>query len=78
MTKLKVKDPVSGFTERDSHSKAILNTDVSGLLKYKLQRKKFSDINRTSSDINEVKQEVDNIKNELSEIKDLLKQITLR
>lgn len=78
MMKLKVKEPIAGFTERDVHSKAVLNTDVSGLLKYKLQKKKFSDINKTSSDINEVKQEVDIIKNELSEIKDLLKQITLR
>lgn len=76
--KLKVKEPVAGFTERDPHSKAVLNTDTSGLLKYKLQKKKFSDINKTTDDINEVRQEVDVIKNELSEIKELLKQITLR
>jgi hypothetical protein len=74
--KLTVIDPVSGFTERDSHSKAILNTDVSSLLKHKIQRRKFNEINRNAKDLVHVKEEIDDIKTDLSEIKKLLLQIT--
>ena len=44
--KLTVIDPVAGFTERDPNSKAILNTDMDSLLKHKIQRRRFSEINR--------------------------------
>lgn len=74
--KLKVIDPVSGFTERDSNSKAILNTDVDSLLKYKIQRRRFSEINKNSKEIMTVREEIDDLKNDISEIKQLLLQIT--
>lgn len=74
--KLKVIDPVSGFTERDSNSKAILNTDIDSLLKYKIQRRRFSEINKNSKEIMTVREEIDDLKNDISEIKQLLLQIT--
>lgn len=74
--KLTVEDPVLGFTERDAKSKAILNTDMKSLLKYKIQRRKFSQINKTDNELNVVKNEIAEIKNDLSEIKQLLLQIT--
>lgn len=76
--KLKIQEPIEGFTERDPQSKAILNTDVNALLKYKIRKQKFSDINKKTNEMSDIRNEVDTIKNELSEIKDLLKQITLR
>ena len=74
--KLTVIDPVAGFTERDPNSKAILNTDMDSLLKHKIQRRRFSEINRNSKEIVNVKEEIDDIRNYISEIKQLLLQIT--
>lgn len=74
--KLKVIDPVSGFTERESNSKAILNTDTESLLKYKIQKRRLSEINKNSKEIVNVRQEIDDIRHDISEIKQLLLQIT--
>jgi len=74
--KLVISDPVQGFTERDRNSKAILNTDMDALLKYKIQKKKFSEINKTGNEINNMRCEIENIKSDLGEIKQLLLQIT--
>lgn len=74
--KLKIIDPVHGFTERESSSKAILNTDVDSLLKYKIQKRQLSDINRNKQELSSVKIEIDQIKSDLGEIKQLLLQIT--
>ena len=74
--KLTVIDPVAGFTERDPNSKAILNTDMESLLKHKIQRRRFSEINRNSKEIVNVREEIDDIRNDISEIKQLLLQIT--
>lgn len=71
--KLIVADAYAGFTERESHSKALLNTDVQSLLKYKIQRKKFTG---GTQDIERMKSEVNEIREELSEIKALLLKIT--
>lgn len=76
MNKIEIVDPVSGFTERESNSKALLNTDVDSLLKYKIQKRRFSEINRNVGEISKVKLEVEQIKNDLCEIKQLLLQIT--
>ena len=76
--KLKISEPVHGFTERDAHSKAILNTDVDSLLRYKIQKKKLKDINSNKEEILSVKMEVEQIKNDLVEIKTLLLAITNR
>ena len=66
--KLKILEPVSGFTERDAHSKAILNTDIDLLLKYKIQRRKMAN----SKEIENIREDVTNLKNEMIEIKELL------
>jgi hypothetical protein len=74
--KIKIVEPVRGFTERDINSKAILNTDMDSLLKYKIQKRKISDINKSRNEIALIRDEVDNIKSDLSEIKQLLLKIT--
>ncbi len=75
-TKLAIIEPTRGFTERDSRSKAILNTDIDSLLKYKIQKRKLIDINKNSSEIDAVKSEINQIKCDLTEIKTLLLKIT--
>ena len=74
--KIKLAEPLNGFTERDKHSKAILNTDMDSLLKYKIQKRKISDINKSRNEIALIRDEVDSIKSDLSEIKQLLLKIT--
>ena len=74
--KIKIAEPIRGFTERDRNSKAILNTDIDSLLKYKIQKRKISDINKSTNEITLIRGEVDSIKSELSEIKHLLLKIT--
>ena len=74
--KIKIAEPVRGFTERDRNSKAILNTDMDSLLKYKIQKRKISDINKSRNEIALIRGEVDSIKSDLSEIKQLLLKIT--
>jgi hypothetical protein len=74
--KIKIAEPIRGFTERDKNSKAILNTDMDSLLKYKIQKRKISDINKSRNEITLIRGEVDTIKSDLSEIKQLLLKIT--
>ena len=74
--KILIAEPVRGFTERDRNSKAILNTDMDSLLKYKIQKRKISDINKNRNEIALIRDEVDSIKSDLSEIKQLLLKIT--
>ena len=66
MSYIKVKEHKN--LVRDSRSKAILNTDMSALLKKR--RDKEVSVTLTS-----LTQEVNTIKNEFQEIKSLLKQI---
>lgn len=75
MEKLKVAEPISGFTERDPSSKAILNTDMSSYIKYKIQKRKHSEINRKTESITEIRGEIDDLKGDLQEIKSLLMSI---
>jgi hypothetical protein len=72
---IQLVEPVAGFTEREKDSKAILNTDMSGLLRYKIQRRKMREINKTSNELSTVKMEVAEMKNDLAEIKNLLRLI---
>ena len=60
--KIKLAEPLNGFTERDKHSKAILNTDVDSYLKHKIQRRNLSDINRSTQELGVIRNEV--IKND--------------
>jgi hypothetical protein len=74
--KIKLVEPLNGFTERDKHSKAILNTDVDSYLKYKIQRRNLSDINRSTQELGVIRNEVNELKKDLTEIKTMLLQIT--
>lgn len=55
---------------RDSHSNAIINTDVAGLAAYKAKKKQ-------SLEMKNLKYEVESLKEDIGEIKDLLKQICI-
>lgn len=66
MSYIKVKEHKN--LVRDSRSKAILNTDMSALLK----KRRDKEVNVTLTSLT---QEVNIIKNEFQEIKSLLKQI---
>jgi hypothetical protein len=49
---------------------------MDSLLKYKIQKRKISDINKSRNEITLIRGEVDTIKSDLSEIKQLLLKIT--
>lgn len=66
--KIKMKEIVGGFTERDVNSKALLNTDMDSLLKYKIQKRRLS----SSIEMEKIKTDVIELKSELDEIKQLL------
>lgn len=66
--KIRMKEIVGGFTERDVDSKALLNTDVDSLLKYKIQKRRLSN----SQEVEKIQDEVRSLKTELVEIKQLL------
>ena len=74
--KIKLAEPLNGFTERDKHSKAILNTDMDSYLKYKIQKRNMSDINKSTQEINIIRNEVSELKKDLTDIKSMLLQIT--
>jgi hypothetical protein len=76
LDKISIIEPTNGFTERDANSKAILNTDINSLLKYKIQRRKISNIDKTKEEIDAINLEVNEIKNDIREIKNLLLLIT--
>jgi hypothetical protein len=77
-TKVELTEKVSGFTERDYYSKAILNTDTDALLKHKLQKHRHGKVQETSFELQRVKDEMVSLKSDMSEIKSLLKKIITR
>jgi hypothetical protein len=76
MATIQLVEKISGFSERDSHSRAILNTDTDGLLRYKLQKEKALRNIQSNEDIVVVKNELSSLKNELRDIKEMLLKIT--
>jgi len=78
MERIELKEKVLGFTERDLHSKAILNTDAAGLLRNKIQRQKSTRLNEGVAEVQRVREELSALKGEMSEIKQLLLKITNR
>lgn len=70
--KIKLKEVHNGFSERDIHSKAILNQDRDALLKYKIQRQRTNKINESAADMTKFRIEISDIKMEVAEIKNLL------
>lgn len=70
--KIKLKEVHNGFSERDIHSKAILNQDRDAFLKYKIQRQRTSRIDENAADMTKFRTEVLELKSEVAEIKNLL------
>jgi hypothetical protein len=66
--KIKMKEVVGGFTERDIDSKALLNTDIDSLMQYKIQKRRISG----TQEVEKMRIEMTELKSELSEIKALL------
>lgn len=75
---IELLDPVSGFTHREQNSKALLQTDSTALLRYKIQRKRLSEINRSTNELQNIRSEVNQLKNDLSDIKEMLSQVINR
>jgi hypothetical protein len=71
--RIELSEPIHGFTHRDAHSKALLNTDLSGLMKYKMQREKHF---RGIQEMNKVKSDIVSLKDDLKEIKELLLMVS--
>ncbi len=62
---------------RDTHSQALINTDVQELSRYR-NRVKTHNVNQAKIDsINNVREDIDVLKEEMGEIKTLLKQIII-
>lgn len=73
MERLELKEQALGFTERDAHSKAILNTDRNALLKHRLQKERHQ---QSTQEVNRMKDEICSLKDDICEIKQLLLAIT--
>lgn len=65
-----------GFSERDFHSKAILNKDGDSLLSYKIQRNRMYRANAAVTEIEELKKSHEALREELVGIKDILLKLT--
>jgi len=74
--KIELSEKRNGFSERDLYSKAILNTDSTSLLKYKIQKNRQRMISESNSEIERLKLENATMRTEIEEIKKLLTQIT--
>lgn len=72
---IELTDGTNGFSERDLHSKAILNNSRDMLLKYKIQRNRFNNLSSASSEIENVKRDINEMREEMVEIKQLLLQL---
>jgi hypothetical protein len=68
--KIELKETRNGFSERDLHSKAILNTDQDSLLKYKIQRSRMQNMNTMSNEIEKLKMQV-------MEMQEIIKKFTV-
>ena len=73
MERLELREQALGFTERDAHSKALLNTDRNALMKHKLQKERHV---KNMQEVNQMKDEICSLKDDLCEIKQLLLAIT--
>lgn len=72
MEKIKVKD-APGWV-KDPASNAVLNSDRSSLIEYKLNKRKNMLINSMENDLNNVKTEIKELKSDIKDIKDILLQ----
>jgi hypothetical protein len=68
-----LKEKILGFTERDAHSKALLNTDMTALQNYRLKKQKAQE---QAQEFRMMKSEISSLKEDLSEIRQLLLAIS--
>lgn len=68
-----LKEKILGFTERDAHSKALLNTDSTGLQNYRLKKQKAQE---HAQEFKMMKSEISSLKEDLTEIRQLLLAIS--
>ena len=78
MSTLELDEQVSGFTERDRHSKAILNTDTDALLMYRIRQNRGARAKKNEDELMSVKTELEIIKEELTEMRLLLKMQSIQ
>lgn len=71
--KIELAQPIKGLSERDAYSKALLNTDMNGLIKYKMQREKHF---QNLQEMARMKTDISTLREELGEIKQLLLMIS--
>lgn len=76
MENIELKERINGFSERNVHSKAIINSDANSLLNYKIQRNRVRVMNETAYGMNKMKSEIEEMKSDLNEIKNLLLKLT--
>lgn len=63
---------------RDTHSKALLNTDLRALNEYQLKKKMMTTVQQNESEINNIKErlsKIDSLESDLKDIKALLQRI---
>jgi chaperonin cofactor prefoldin len=60
---------------RDTHTMALINTDISGLEDYKMKSRLLTN---QKNEINKVKNEINDIKDDVKIIKELLMQLSSR
>jgi|TARA_E500000178_G_C16849627_1_gene674531 predicted transcriptional regulator len=53
---------------RDTRNQAILNTDLEGLKAYRIQKRKFNDIEKIKCDVDDIKCDIQEIKNMIKAI----------
>jgi hypothetical protein len=70
--KVELDEKAYGFTERSVHSKALLNTDLDSLLRYKIKKQKMISQN---NEMVSMKAEIENFRTDLSEIRELIQQL---
>jgi len=73
--KIQLEEKAEGITERDIHSKALLNTDAEALLRYKIKRQKNLDQRRMSNELDFLKTKVEDLSSDITDIKTLLTEL---
>jgi len=70
--KVELDEKVAGITHRDTHSKALLNSDMDAFLKYKKRKQKMLDQKNTNKSVSELKEELHDLKSEITQIKEMI------
>ena len=69
-----IKTDNSNF-KKDTDTGALVSTDMSNFLQYKLKIEQTAKLKNQENDLNNIKSEVSDLKDEIGEIKDMLHQL---